>query len=95
MGFPEGLVAYRRSPEFNEETLPAGLRRAHTTKAGTWALIHVLEGKLLYRVLDPACEQVLAPGTPGIVVPKQQHEVQPLGPVRLFIEFYAAAEPQP
>lgn len=87
---PDGLVAYRRTPEFNQDTVPAGLRKGHSTKPGTWALIHVLEGELLYRVLDPASETVLLPGKPGLVRPEQLHEVEPLGAVRFYVEFHAA-----
>ncbi|WP_312796961.1 DUF1971 domain-containing protein [Tianweitania sp.] len=85
---PPDLVAYSRSPEFDQDTLPAALQRNHSTKAGTWALIHVLEGKLLYRVMEPASETVLEPGTPGVVKPAELHEVHPLGEVRMFVEFY-------
>ena len=86
---PGDVVAYRRSPEFDERTLPAALRRLHTTKAGAWALINVLEGKLLYRILDPLFETILEPGKPGVVQPQQPHEVQLVGPVRVYVEFYA------
>src|SRR3546814_15961859 len=34
-------------------TVPAALLNAHTTKEGSWGLIHVAEGKLRYRVTDP------------------------------------------
>jgi tellurite resistance-related uncharacterized protein len=61
-GLPSDLVAYRRSPEFDQNTLPAALQRQHSTKPGVWALIHVVEGKLLYRILDPFGEAVLEPG---------------------------------
>lgn len=87
---PPGLVAYKRTPVFDHDNLPAGLRREHRTRAGVWALIHVIEGRLRYRTLDPMSEQILCPGTPGIVQPEQPHEVEPLGPVRLFVAFYAA-----
>ncbi len=87
---PEGLTAYKRTPEFDQESVPAGLRREHRTKAGVWGLIRVLEGKLLYRILSPPREQVLTPDTPGVVHPQQPHEVEPLGPVRFYVEFYAA-----
>jgi tellurite resistance-related uncharacterized protein len=86
---PGDVVAYRRSPEFDERTLPAALQRQHTTKAGAWALINVLEGKLLYRILDPPFETMLEPGKPGVVQPQQLHEVQLVGPVRVYVEFYA------
>ena len=89
---PDGLSAYRRTPEFTEETVPAALLSAHNTKAGVWGQIHVLEGELLYRVTDPrrtASETVLTPTSPpGTVEPTIAHEVQPRGRVRFFVEFY-------
>lgn len=85
---PAGLVAYKRTALFDQHNMPAGLRRAHTTKAGVWGKIHVAEGRLLYRVLDPVSEQLLTPDRPGIVQPEQRHEVEPLGAVKFFVEFY-------
>lgn len=87
---PPGLVAYSRSPEFDQDTLPAALQRDHNTKAGTWALIHVVEGELLYRIHEPPSETVLRPGQPGVVQPQQTHEVHPIGRIRMFVEFYRA-----
>lgn len=87
---PAGLTAYKRTPTFDQDSLPAGLRREHRTKAGVWALIHVIEGNLRYRILDPFSEQTLSIGTPGVVLPEQPHEVEPLGPLRMFVEFYSS-----
>ena len=86
---PQGLAPYSRTQEFDQDTLPAALQKEHRTKAGTWAVIHVLEGTLLYRILDPLSETVLTPERRGVVVPEQPHEVHPQGPVRLYLEFYA------
>ncbi len=87
------LAPYRRTPEFSESTLPDALRRRHTTKPGVWGLIHVLEGSLRYRILEPEPEEhVLSPGTPGVVEPEVPHEVEPLGRVRFFVEFLRRAE---
>ncbi|MGE0152880.1 MAG: DUF1971 domain-containing protein [Reyranellaceae bacterium] len=87
---PADVKAYKRTPVFDQDTLPAGLRRAHRTKPGVWGLIHVLEGRLLYRVLDPPGERILTPQTQGLVRPEQPHEVEPLGPMRMYVEFHAA-----
>jgi tellurite resistance-related uncharacterized protein len=85
---PPDVVPYRRTREFTESTVPDALRRRHTTKAGTWARIHVLEGSLRYRILEPAAEEhVLSPDVPGVVEPEVPHEVEPLGAVRFFVEF--------
>ena len=40
------LAPYKRTPVFDETTLPDGLRREHRTKAGVWGIIRVLEGRL-------------------------------------------------
>jgi tellurite resistance-related uncharacterized protein len=90
---PAGLVAYRRTPIFDQDTIPAGLRREHRTAAGVWGLIAVLEGRLLFRTPHPASETVLTPDTPMAVAPQQPHEVAPDGLVRFYVEFYRAADP--
>jgi tellurite resistance-related uncharacterized protein len=90
---PPGLTAYKRTAIFDQDSLPSGLQHQHSTKAGVWALIQVIDGSIRYRILDPRSETVLTPQRPGIVQPQQLHEVELLGPVRLFVEFYAAAAP--
>ena len=86
---PEGFIEYKRTATFTEETLPAGLRSRHTTKPGIWALIHVERGRLRYRIHEPFHEeQILEPGTAGVVLPDVPHEVEPLGPVRVAVAFH-------
>ncbi|WP_437736177.1 DUF3565 domain-containing protein [Sorangium sp. So ce1335] len=87
---PDGLSAYKRTAEFDEGTIPAGLRKNHATKAGVWGVIHVISGQLRYRVdgLDGR-ELRLTPETPGFVAPEVLHHVEPDGPVRFFVEFHA------
>ncbi len=97
MTLPADLQPYRRTEIFTEETVPKALLKAHTTKEGAWALIHVLEGRLAYRIIDPrrpASELVLTPDTPpGVVEPTILHEVGLLGPVRFFVEFHRREGP--
>jgi hemoglobin len=90
---PPGLQFVRSTPVFTENTVPPGLLRQHRTAPGTWALIRVLEGRLLLRLLDPRDERVLEPGSePGVVAPEVPHEVAPLGPVRFLVEFHRTPE---
>lgn len=91
---PDYFVAYKRTSEFTETTVPAALRKDHSTKAGVWAKINVLEGKLRYRVSALDVDMELSPGKLGIVVPEVLHNVEPLGPVRFFVEFYRAPDKQ-
>ena len=81
-------VPYKSTPVFDEHTLPAGLRNEHRTKAGVWGVIRVLQGRLRYRVFEPACETILDPDHPGRVLPDQPHMVEPLGVMRMQVEFY-------
>jgi Domain of unknown function (DUF1971) len=54
-----------------------------------WGLIEVVEGRLIYRTIEPASEQTLDPQHRVVIRPGQVHEVEPLGAVRFFVEFYA------
>ena len=86
---PEDAVRYGGTSVFSEGSIPANLRRAHRTKAGTWAKIVVLEGRLRYRILEPESEETeLSPGRPGVVEPEALHEVEAPGPVRFRVDFY-------
>ncbi len=90
---PLGFVSYRRTPEFSESTVPAALRRHHATKAGVWARIHVVAGSLRYRILGPEPEEhTLSPDHAGVVEPELLHEVEPLGEVRFYLEFFRRPE---
>lgn len=79
---------YNSTPVFDENTLPAGLRKEHRTKDGVWGVIRILEGRLRYRVLDPVSETILDQDHPGLVLPDQPHFVEPLGRMRMHVEFY-------
>jgi tellurite resistance-related uncharacterized protein len=88
---PEHFVVYKRTDEFSDVTLPAGLRADHATKRGVWARIVVRHGRLRYTVQPPlARTEELGPGAPGIVVPEVRHAVEPLGAVRCHVEFLHA-----
>lgn len=89
---PPDVVPYRRTAEFSEITVPDALRRRHTTKRGVGGRIHVLEGSLRYRILEPQIEEhVLSADHPGVVEPEVPHEVEPLGKVRFYVEFLRGA----
>lgn len=92
---PPEVAPYRRTPDFTEQTLPAGLRRDHSTKPGVWALIHVLEGRLRYCAPAWNHDVVLEPGEVGIIAPQVAHFVEPAGAVRMFVEFHAGPEQRP
>jgi tellurite resistance-related uncharacterized protein len=71
-------------------TVPPALLSAQETKGGTWAIIHVLEGKLRYCIETPLSESILEPGRSGVIKPEVRHHVEPIGPVRFCLECHRA-----
>ncbi len=87
---PEGLRFVRSSAEWNEQSMPAGLRRAHRLASGTWGRFAVHEGQLRFvAATSPALEVELGPGSTQAIPPDVEHAVRPLGQVRFTIDFFA------
>ncbi len=85
---PPGLISVRTTPLWDESSMPAGLRRAHRIAAGTWGLIRLQEGRLRFSMSsNPALEVDLDAGSEQAIPPGVEHQVQPLGPIRMAIEF--------
>jgi hemoglobin len=86
---PDGFKSYGRSPEFTPETLPARLRSAHSTKSGTWGLLHVLEGEIRYQLEPPYRGERLVCASETIVIEAEiPHHVAFTEPGRFYIEFH-------
>lgn len=79
---------YRSTPVFDEVTLPTALRGEHRTKAGVWGVIRVIEGSLKLRFPDPRLDKTLTPDNLGLILPEQPHFVEPIGPMRMQVDFY-------
>lgn len=84
---PDGAAPYRTTDEFDETTLPAGLRREHTTRAGVWGRAEVLAGRLRFVMPVLAVDRVIAAGDHAIIPPELPHRVEPLGAVRMRVVF--------
>lgn len=86
---PNNLEAYKRTPEFNESSVPKGLLKAHQTKQGVWGKIVILEGELEYSINSENNEVlVLSSDKYGVVEPEVFHQIKPVGKVSFYIEFY-------
>jgi tellurite resistance-related uncharacterized protein len=85
------MAPYKTTPVFDERALPAALRREHSTKAGVWGVIRVIEGRLRLSYADGTPSAELTPDRPGLVRPEQVHWVEPIGAMKMQVEFYAFA----
>lgn len=86
---PSNLTVYKKTSTFNEKTVPAGLLKSHTTKAGTWGKICVNKGKLLYIIeVEPQDSIELSTSVFGVVEPEVPHHIKLIGEVEFLVEFY-------
>ncbi len=84
---PEGLTEYKRTAEFTTTTVPAGLLRHHTTKAGIWGRLHVVEGRVHYQP-DGLPAQDVRGGEHANIPPLLPHSIQPDVGARFYVAFY-------
>jgi tellurite methyltransferase len=87
---PPDLRHVRTSPEWDDNTMPAGLKRRHRLAAGTWGQVSVHTGQLRLLIPgEPGIDVVLGPGSTQAIPPEVEHEATPQGPVRFSIDFFA------
>ena len=85
---PQGLGVVRTTAEWDEQSVPAALRRAHRVAAGTWGRIRVLDGRLQFRCATiPPIDVVVGAGESQAIPPEVEHEVAPVGSVRFCVDF--------
>jgi tellurite resistance-related uncharacterized protein len=74
---PEGVEPYRTIGPFDAATLPAGLRRTHDLKEGTWGRVALEQGSLGFVWEDETGgrEDLTAPAE-IIVSPQAPHHVE-------------------
>ena len=82
------ISPYRSTPIFDEITLPEALRREHRSKVAVWGVVRVHAGQLKLSFVETAGELVLGPGESGLLLPDQPHFVEPVGAVRMQVDFY-------
>jgi len=89
---PPDYEPYRRTPQFDESSVPEALLRSHATKRGIWALIHVSHGSLEYHLHEPFDRsEGLTSESPGIVLPEVEHHIVTSRPVSFHVEFWRPA----
>lgn len=88
--FPDGLMAYRKTAIFTEDSIPKGLLKNHSLGDGHWGLLHVLSGQLIYTIHHSEIKpSILSENEQAVIVPCMLHAVKPIGSVRFYVEFYA------
>lgn len=87
------VVPYHSTPIFDEITLPAALRQEHRTKPGVWGVVRVYAGQLKLSFVEPTEVRLLGPGECALLLPDQPHFAEPVGAVRMQVDFYDQQPP--
>ena len=94
----EKLVAYKRMPVWNKDTMPEAVQRKHNTKVGTWGKITVLKGTLKFIELtedgEVLAEHFFEAGADNpMAQPQAWHRVEAAtDDVEWYLEFYCKLE---
>jgi len=91
---PDGLALVRRTPEFTDTSVPAGLLEAHKVARGVWGNLVLIEGSLdfVFEAEEESRETLVAPASQPIP-PLRPHRVVVTGPARFLVEFYRYEAP--
>ena len=85
---PAQAVRYKSTPVFTELTVPKALLKKHSTKAGVWGRIRVLDGRLLYEILEPKIQTfTLDKDSTAYIVPEVPHRVEKIRNVIFQVDF--------
>lgn len=93
---PDAVAWVRTTTTWDEQTVPAALRRDHRVGAATWGRITVHEGRLRFQAATtPPIDHELQAGSKQPIPPEIPHHVEPLGSVRFAIDFFAVRRDPP
>lgn len=85
---PEGLIRAGGTPEFTQDTIPAGLLAAHALAPGRWGVLQVSAGALVFVDEATGEEELISAPDRHVIMPEMRHHVRVSGPVTFRIAFY-------
>lgn len=86
---PDGLELARTTDVFDNDTVPAGLLRAHRVASGIWARLVVRTGNVGFVFEnEPDKPMNIEAGDSVVIPPARPHHVELDGPATFVIEFH-------
>lgn len=86
---PDGLVHVRTTDVFDNDTVPAGLLRAHRVADGVWGRLVVHTGRLRFVFEDASDAPIeVAAGGSVVIPPARPHHLELDGPSTFAVEFH-------
>lgn len=85
---PPGVALARTTPTFDQDSVPAGLLRAHQVAEGVWGRLVVHRGRLTFCFEDDDQRRIVAAGESVVIPPQRPHHLELDGPVSFAVEFH-------
>ncbi|MEZ5246019.1 MAG: DUF1971 domain-containing protein [Acidimicrobiales bacterium] len=86
---PDGFVLARTTDVFDNDTVPAGLLKAHRVADSVWGRLVVHAGSVRFVFEDePDAAAVLKAGETLVIPPARLHHVELDGPATFAVEFH-------
>ncbi len=93
---PEGLELVRTTDVFDDESVPAGLLRAHRVAKGVWGRLVVHTGSVTFVFEDAPDDPITVEAGRSVVIPpERRHHVELPEPATFAVEFHRAPEQAP
>lgn len=91
LDLPIGLELMRSTPNFDEQSVPAGLLAAHRVADDVWGRLVVTSGSLRFVFEDAvagSAGRTIVAGEHQVIPPARAHHVELVGPVGFHVEFH-------
>ena len=86
---PDGLEHVRTTDVFDNDTVPAGLLRAHRVAEGVWGRLVVTTGGVTFVFDDEPDRPITVEAGDSVAIPPgRQHHVELDGPATFAVEFH-------
>lgn len=86
---PDGFILARTTDVFDNDTVPAGLLRAHRVADDVWGRLVVHGGQVRFVFEDSPDAPITVPAGAAVVIPPARpHHVELDEPARFAVEFY-------
>lgn len=88
VSLPDGMRQVRQTPVFDVATMPPALGGTH--RAGTWAVLHVVEGAVRFVELEGDGRRIVDvdAGDDLVIIPDVAHRVEPSEDARFWVAFH-------
>ena len=85
---PPDVTRYKQTKTFDATTVPKGLLKDHSTKAGVWGHLKVHAGTVTYTDVKSAERRDIPAGSDQVIEPEALHFIKPSEDAEFHVEFY-------